>query len=177
MNTVERIKQICKERKIPISKLERDCGFSNGYIGQLRKGTVPDDRLLIISKYLNVSIEYLLGSDAYESTTLYERYCNIRDEKGLKDADVAKLSCVTKSTFSDWKKGLYKPKREKLIKIADALGVSIEYLMDDGKAVLNPSNIYLSDKEKEVLTAYRNADNAQKEIINRLLSYFNNIRK
>ncbi len=107
----------------------------------------------------------------------YERYCEIRNQKGLKDADVAKLSCVTKSTFSDWKKGLYKPKREKLIKIADALGVSIEYLMDDGKAVFNPSNIYLSDEEKEVLTAYRNADNAQKEIINRLLSYFNNIRK
>lgn len=63
MNTVERIKQICKERKIPISKLERDCGFSNGYIGQLRKGTVPDDRLLIISKYLNESIEYIMNGE------------------------------------------------------------------------------------------------------------------
>ncbi len=63
MNTVERIKQICKEKKIPISKLERDCGFSNGYIGQLRKGTVPDDRLLIISKYLNESIEYIMNGE------------------------------------------------------------------------------------------------------------------
>lgn len=35
MNAVERVKTICKERKIPISKLESDCGFSNGYIGQL----------------------------------------------------------------------------------------------------------------------------------------------
>lgn len=109
--------------------------------------------------------------------TTYERYCEIRNQKNLKDADVAKLSGVTKSTFSDWKKGLYHPKREKLSKIADALGVSIEYLMGDGKIDLNPSNIYLSDEEQEVLTAYRNADNAQKEIINRLLSYFNNIRK
>ncbi len=59
MNTVERIKSICKERKIPISKLEKDCGFSNGYIGQLRKGTVPDDRLRIIADYLNISAEEL----------------------------------------------------------------------------------------------------------------------
>lgn len=59
MNTVERIKSICKERKIAISKLEKDCGFSNGYIGQLKKGTVPDDRLRIIADYLNISAEEL----------------------------------------------------------------------------------------------------------------------
>ena len=59
MNTVERIKSICKERKIAISKLEKDCGFSNGYIGQLKKGTVPDDRLRIIADYLKISSEEL----------------------------------------------------------------------------------------------------------------------
>lgn len=59
MNAVERVKSICKERKIPISKLESDCGFSNGYIGQLRKGTFPNDRLLKIAEYLNVSVEYI----------------------------------------------------------------------------------------------------------------------
>ena len=60
MNTVERIKSICKERKIAISKLEKECGFSNGYIGQLRKGTVPDDRLRVVAKYLDLSVEYLM---------------------------------------------------------------------------------------------------------------------
>lgn len=59
MNAVERVKAICKERKIPISKLESDCGFSNGYIGQLRKGTFPHDRLIVIAEYLKVSTEYL----------------------------------------------------------------------------------------------------------------------
>ena len=54
MNAVERVKAICKERKIPISKLESDCGFANGYIGQLRKGVFPDDRILKIAEYLNV---------------------------------------------------------------------------------------------------------------------------
>lgn len=60
MNAVERVKAICKERKIPISKLESDCGFSNGYIGQLRKGVFPDDRILKIAEYLNVSVDYLM---------------------------------------------------------------------------------------------------------------------
>lgn len=59
MNSVERVKTICKERRIPISRLEKDLGFSNGYIGQLKKGTFPDDRLLLISEYLDLSVEYL----------------------------------------------------------------------------------------------------------------------
>ena len=59
MNTVEKIKAICKERKIPISKLEKACGFANGYIGQLKKGSVPDDRLLKIASYLCVPVEYI----------------------------------------------------------------------------------------------------------------------
>ena len=60
MNTVERVKSICKERKIAISKLEKDCGFSNAYIAGLKKGSIPDDRLRTISEYLNLSIEYLM---------------------------------------------------------------------------------------------------------------------
>ena len=60
MNSVERVKMICKERKIPISKLEKDLGFSNGYIGQLRKGVFPADRLSEIAKYLYVTPEYLM---------------------------------------------------------------------------------------------------------------------
>lgn len=64
MNCVERVKQICKERKIPISRLEKDLGFANGYIGQLKKGTLPDDRLSKIATYLDLSAEYLMhGSD------------------------------------------------------------------------------------------------------------------
>ena len=34
MNTVERIKSTLKERKIAVSKLERECGFANGNISQ-----------------------------------------------------------------------------------------------------------------------------------------------
>ena len=60
MNCVERVKQICKERKIPISRLEKDLGFANGYIGQLKKGTLPDDRLSKIATYLDLSAEYLM---------------------------------------------------------------------------------------------------------------------
>lgn len=84
MNAVERVKTICKERKIPISKLESDCGFANGYISQLRKGVFPDDRILKIAEYLDVSVDYLMtgrendnaiaiGAEFAEFLKLYEQ--------------------------------------------------------------------------------------------------------
>lgn len=68
MTTVDRIKAICKERKIPLSRLERACGFANGYIGQLKKGSLPDDRLVKISDYLGVTPEYI------QTGTVSEQY-------------------------------------------------------------------------------------------------------
>lgn len=66
MTSVDRVKTICKERKIPISRLEKDLGFSNGYIGQLRKGVLPDDRLRAIADYLDVTTQYLMVGDDSE---------------------------------------------------------------------------------------------------------------
>lgn len=60
MNSVELIKKICKERKIPISRLERDLGYGNGYIGQLKKGTVPSNRAIEIANYLGITVDYLM---------------------------------------------------------------------------------------------------------------------
>lgn len=59
---------------------------------------------------------------------MYELYSKIRNDRGFKDSDVAKGTGITKSTFSDWKSGRSKPSTEKLMKIADFLDTSIEYL-------------------------------------------------
>ena len=50
---------------------------------------------------------------------MYEIYCELRDARGMKDADVARETGITKSTFSDWKNGRSNPKDTKLQKIAD----------------------------------------------------------
>ena len=66
MNSVERVKAICKEKRIPIYKLERDLGYANGYISQLKKGTFPADRLHEIADYIGVSVDYLLTGEESE---------------------------------------------------------------------------------------------------------------
>ena len=71
MNSVDRVKNICKERKIPVSRLERDLGFSNGYISQLKKGTFPADRLNSIANYLNLSPQYIMTGQENETEQYY----------------------------------------------------------------------------------------------------------
>ena len=85
MDSVERVKQICKKRKIPISKLERELNFANGYIGQLKKGSFPSDRLLKIAEYLNVPYELLLnGEEKTESPSEEaELLMRVRHDKAL----------------------------------------------------------------------------------------------
>ena len=59
----------------------------------------------------------------------YNRYTDLRDRAGLRDADVARAIGVTRSTFSDWKKGKSSPNVEKLLRLAVFFDTSIEYLV------------------------------------------------
>jgi len=94
MNSVDLIKKICKERKIPISHLERDLGYGNGYISQLRKGTVPSDRAVEIANYLNIDLQYLLsgGEDINENKNTLTRKDTRDIEKILNETKEQLLS-------------------------------------------------------------------------------------
>ena len=80
MNSVERVKEICKDRKIPISKLEKDLGFSNGYISQLRKGVFPADRLTQIASYLDVTPDFIMTGSNQPGYYLNEHTAAIAQE-------------------------------------------------------------------------------------------------
>lgn len=86
---------------------------------------------------------------------MYEIYQKLRDERGLKDSDVAREASVSKSTFSDWKVGRSKPGIKKLQKIADFFGVTVDYLMtgkeDEQKEKDNTGDLKQKYRELEEL--------------------------
>lgn len=59
-------------------------------------------------------------------STTYENYATIRNRMGLRDADVSKATGISTATLSEWKKGRYQPKLDKLEKIAAFLNVHID---------------------------------------------------
>lgn len=59
---------------------------------------------------------------------MYERFFKLLQLNNLTASDVSRMTGLRTSLFSDWKSGRATPKTDKLIKIAKALGVSLEYL-------------------------------------------------
>lgn len=60
---------------------------------------------------------------------MYEIFVKLLDKHGITAYKVSKATGIAGSTFTDWKNGRSTPKQDKLQKIADYFGVSIEYLM------------------------------------------------
>lgn len=73
---------------------------------------------------------------------IFEKLCA---EKGVTPYRVCKETGLTTSTISNWKAGRYTPKTDKLQKIADYFGISIEFLMGTEEKEESPA-YYLSDE-------------------------------
>lgn len=83
---------------------------------------------------------------------MYERFNKVLQEKGLTAYKVAKDTGVSRSTLAAWKKKEYTPKLDKLQKLANYLGVSIQYLTGESNEIDNTQqmqapNGYYVDKE------------------------------
>jgi transcriptional regulator with XRE-family HTH domain len=57
---------------------------------------------------------------------LYQKFTVLSKKRGLSAYAVSKITGIPQSTFSDWKKGKSSPKLDKLMKIADCLGVTLD---------------------------------------------------
>lgn len=102
---------------------------------------------------------------------MYKIYCELRDLKGVKDADVVNATGITKSTFSEWKKGKYMPKIDKLKKIADYFGVSLEYLTTGKDDRFSDENIDLdimlltNDNIRTLVERYNKLNDEKKDML------------
>lgn len=77
---------------------------------------------------------------------------------------VAKATGIAQSTLSDWKKGRSIPKTDKIQKIADFFGVSLQYLMT-GENPSPPQPDILDEIDIAFYGDYKALDDEQKEIL------------
>lgn len=97
MTSVEVVKAMCKEHRVPIYKLEKDLGFANGYISQLRKGVFPTDRAILIARYFNVPLECITGEAEQKEKPLTD------EGEELAYSDMELLAAIRKADAKDIK--------------------------------------------------------------------------
>lgn len=129
-NSVEYVRKVCKEKKIPISTLEKECGFSNGYLNPKKLSKIPYDRAVIISKYLNIDVNKLLEGDKETNKTIkvYDEHDNIivLDNEALELIDSLRSKPEMQILFSV-SKNATKEDIMKAVKIIEALKDNNEY--------------------------------------------------
>lgn len=80
---------------------------------------------------------------------MYEIFERLLEEYGVTTYQVAKATGISTASFTGWKQGKWNFKQDKLQKIADYFGVSIEYLMN-GKTTDNKEPQLTPKDEKDI---------------------------
>lgn len=71
---IEYVRKLCKDNKIAISTLEKECGFSNGYLNPKKASKIPYERALIIIEFMKekgitAELNSILGISLNEEST------------------------------------------------------------------------------------------------------------
>lgn len=83
MSAGDNLRKYCEKHHIPISRIEKDLGFSNGSLAKAK--TIKDDRIVRICDYLNIPTDYLLrGSGYYENPKTAKIAQDIFENRELK---------------------------------------------------------------------------------------------
>lgn len=86
-----------------------------------------------------------------------ERLKKLRKQAQLTQVDVAEKLGISQPAYASWERGVKKPTQENLVKIAQVLNVSVDYLvgnseekLDNIELLFRMSSKGLTEEEKEI---------------------------
>ena len=106
---------------------------------------------------------------------MYERIKMLCKQNGTNITALEKELGFAKGSICKWEN--HEPSYERVKMIADRFHVSVEYIKNGEDVKWNPKEqtidytISLSEEEQDLLMEYRKADDTQKEMIRRILTY------
>jgi transcriptional regulator with XRE-family HTH domain len=109
----------------------------------------------------------------HEIMDLRIRLKEVRENQGLTQLALAKAIEESQSTLASWENGKAMPRANTLIRLADFLHVSLDYLCGRSNMpeIIDEQSIglTLTTREKRLVMAYRTLPDMQKEMIDRQL--------
>lgn len=80
MTIKERVKELCRNKGVTAAKLEKECGFANGYVSKLDKSTPTTKNMQKIADYFGVTVEYLMTGEMRDGYYLNQETANIAQQ-------------------------------------------------------------------------------------------------
>lgn len=130
---VNNIKSLCEEQNITIGELEKSLGFSQGLISRWDKNSPSIDKVLAVSDFFKVSLDYLFGKIHDASSTTLETLF------------IDKLLSETKNYSLNWKES-----NRSLTEAENKIFTTLTNI-DGDKAINNITLLYELDYEKSRL--------------------------
>lgn len=101
---------------------------------------------------------------------MYGKFEKLLKERGISAYKCSKETGISQATLSDWKRGVYTPKSDKLQKLSEYFGVSIDYFYETEDqsyvvkttpAAVNSPDMILSELERELIIAFRKSEHRE----------------
>lgn len=106
---------------------------------------------------------------------MYSIFEQLLQKNGVSSYKVAKDTGISQVTLSNWKNGISTPKQDKLIKLAEYFGVSLNYMMGIEENEIHENELEAKNKtEKEILLLCRKVNDAPDEVREQIVNQFKN---
>ena len=163
MTTGERLQKTMKDKGVTQRELAEAIGVKHAAVSSWQSGRtkIGAGQISQVAKYLDVSPEWLLGiaddpaapygDFAVQSDRdITERITKLMKQGKVSQQALADALGIRRATVSYWQTGRTAPRAEQIKSIADALGVSVEYLIKgETKMNKNPNeqNFFVNSLE------------------------------
>lgn len=178
-----KLKELRNSKNLTQLQLSEILETSKSNISKYEAGSVEPnlDTLLKLSKIFGVPIDYILGNDNYGidysnyqmdtsefGLTFKDKLKSILKDKNLSQQDFAKTTGFNSEDADAFLWGNKVPSVDELMKIAGALNVSANYLLDlpESPCDSNTSlSTHLTDKEQKYINVFRQLNEDNQDII------------
>ena len=157
------IKNNRKSKNITQQALADKCEMSRSHLADVEAGRNSPSAILIIKifRILDIDLNLLknmnvnLGENKHEKAVKvignykfsYSKFEKLLNEQCITAYQVSKDTGITTATLSEWKTGKYTPKIDKLLKLANYFGITVEYFLEE-KVNQNANEVNILDKIK-----------------------------
>lgn len=181
MNYIDRVSELLKRTGKTCAELANSTGISEASLRLYASGdakTIPSDDIKKLADGLGMTVEQIfgIGESTYHPNTRVascgQRIAAALSRKGMKQADLCKITGIPKSSMSLYLSGAYEPKQDKIYSMAKALDVSTEWLMGydlphvripwEEKSIEEPK---LTDGEKALLDLFNQVPEDKQSIV------------